>query len=265
MEDMEKQLFNSDKNGFFGSELVSMDDKPALTVILPCHNEEENIKRIPTELIPVLKEAGLVYEIIVVDDGCTDNTVFTAQNLNIPQLKILRHEKNKGLGEAIKTGFANTNGDIVITLDADFTFHPRLIIPLLERFKKNDVDLVVGSPKLAGIYESIPFYRLFISRGANLVYRFLFNKPVTAISQILRLYRAEDIKNLKIDAIGFDVCAEILFKLIVVQNKRFAEIPAPFSARIYGVSKLDYKKETVRHMKLLFKIIKWKIDNVKIL
>ena len=262
MEDAEKKMFSHHEGGSLNEGPVLGQNKPILTVILPCYNEEENIKRIPGELMPILRETGMDCEIIIIDDGCTDNTVSIARNLNIPQLKIIQHGKNKGLGEAIKTGFANVSGDIVITLDADFTFHPGLIIPLLERFKKNDVDLVIGSPKLTGLYENVPFYRIIMSKGANLVYGFLFNKPVTAISQILRLYRAKDIKGLKIDTTGFDVFAEILFKLVVVQNKRFAEIPAPLSSRIYGVSKLDYKKETIRHLRLLLKIAKWRIGNV---
>jgi len=260
-------MSTEDENIFKQSRFLGKDSsfgctRPDLTIILPCHNEEENVRRIPAELMPVLKEIGMAYEIIIIDDGCVDNTVSVAKSLNIPQLKIIRHEKNRGLGEAIKTGFANALGDMVITLDADFTFHPKLIISLLERFRKGDVDLVIGSPKLAGLYQSIPFHRLLISKCANSIYGFLFHKPITAISQIIRLYRTKDVKNLPIDATGFDVFAEILFKLVVIQNKNFAEIPAPFSARIYGVSKLDYKKETIRHLKLLFKIIKWRMGNI---
>lgn len=265
MEEMSQKFLNLHKNCSPNEKFaIGRNKLMSLSVILPCYNEEENVKRIPAELIPVLKETGMDYEIIVVDDGCADNTASAAQSLNIPQLKIVRHQKNKGLGEAIKTGFANAGGDLTITLDTDFTFHPRLIIPLLERFKKNDVDLVIGSPELAGIYENVPFYRLIISKCANLIYRFLFNKPVTAISQILRVYKTEDIKDLKINATGFDVFAEILFKLVVVRQKRFAEIPAPLTVRIYGVSKLNYKKEIIKHAKLVLKIIWWKISKNKI-
>lgn len=236
--------------------------RPLLTVVLPCFNEEENVRRIPEELVPVLQEIGAPYEIVLVDDGSVDNTVAVAENLRLPELKIIRHASNKGLGEAIKTAFANTAGEIVVTLDADFSFHPRLIIPLFQRFQKNDVDLVIGSPALAGIRENVPFYRMFISRCANEIYKIVFNRPVTAISQILRIYRTDDVKNLTIEAAGFDIFAEILFKLIVVQNKRFAEIPAPFTNRLYGISKLDYRKETARHLKLLLKMIAWKIKNL---
>lgn len=230
---------------------------PSLSVILPCYNEEDNIHRIAEELVPELEKSGLDYEILLVDDGSSDNTLTFAQNLNLPRFKILKHEINLGLGEAIKTGFRNASRDLIVTLDADFSFRPETIFLLLERYKKGDVDLVIGSPKLAKHHEELTLFAWLISKVALNVYKVLFGKPLTSVNQILRLYQTKDVKNLEIDARGFEVFAEILFRLIVLENKNFAEIPAAMVKRRYGVSKLNYQVEFLRHLKLVIKILKW--------
>lgn len=230
---------------------------PSLSVVIPCYNEEENMHRIPKELSPELDKLGIDYEILIINDGSSDNTAAFAKNLNIPRLKVIEHEKNLGLGEAIKTGFRNASRDLIITLDADFSFRPELISLLLNRYEKGDVDLVIGSPKLAKHHEELTFFAWFVSKAAVYVYRMLFGRPITSVNQILRLYQAKDVKNLEIDAHGFEVFAEILFRLTVLHNKRFAEIPAAMVRRQYGVSKLNYQMELLRHLKLIAKILKW--------
>ncbi|MFA5133278.1 MAG: glycosyltransferase family 2 protein [Patescibacteria group bacterium] len=232
-----------------------------LTVVLPCYNEEENIHRIPKELIPELEKLGMEYEILLIDDGSADQTVVLAENLKLPQLKIIKHGKNKGLGEAIKSGFRNANSDLLVTLDADFSFRPEIISLLIKRYNEGGVDLVIGSPKLAKHHEEITFFRWFVSKAALYVYRVLFGKPVTSVNQILRLYQTKDVKGMEIDARGFDVFAEVLYRLIVLKKKKFAEIPAAMVVRKFGVSKLNYKLEMLRHMRLIYKILKWKIGS----
>lgn len=231
-----------------------------LSVVIPCYNEEENIHRIPKELVPELDKLGIDYEILVIDDGSSDNTVAFAENLQISRLKIIKHEKNLGLGEAIKTGFRNVSRELIITLDADFSFRPELILLLLKRYEKGDVDLVIGSPKLAKHHEELTFFAWFVSKAAIYVYRALFGRELTSVNQILRLYQAKDVKNLEIDARGFEVFAEILFRLVVLCNKRFAEIPAAMVRRQYGMSKLNYQLELLRHLKLIVKILKWQAE-----
>lgn len=229
-----------------------------LSVILPCYNEEENIARVPKELVPVLDQTGLVYEIIVVDDGSKDQTVAKARGLNLPRLRVVEHGVNQGLGSALRTGIENANGEWLIFLDTDFTFHPNLIPRLLRAKETNpQADFIIGSPNLGGYDNDIPKWRLAISRVANSLYHVLLGKPITSINQIFRLYRTQDLKALSLSAIGFDINAEILFKLVFT-GKTFVEVPAELTQRIYGVSKLNYYKEIRRHFILMGRIIKWK-------
>lgn len=228
-----------------------------LTVVLPCYNEEENIARIPEILVPELLKLGCNYEIILVDDGSKDRSFEVASSLNIPELRIMRHEKNKGIGAAIKTAIREATGDLMVTLDTDFTFHPKYIKDLIDRFKKGDIDFVIGSPRLASFGTGIQKYRVFISIAANMVYSALLGKKVTAVSPIFRLYKTSQLKELQIETDGFDISVEILFRLILT-GRKFAEVPTPLGLRQFGVSKLNYKKEIFRHLFLVRKIVSWR-------
>lgn len=228
-----------------------------ISFVFPAFNEGENLKRFPTEVIPVFDRLGETYEIVVVDDGSTDDTFTVASGLG-EKVRVAKHERNKGLGAAIRTGIAESRGDLVITMDTDLTFAPDLVPVLLERYKKGDVDVVSGSPKLAGYGKDIPSYRVAISFLSTLVYSIIFGRWITAVTPVFRLYKRVDLVELPLQATGFDINAEILFHL-VRNGKRVAEVPTMLTNRVHGVSKLDYKKEMKRHLRLVWRMLKMRM------
>ncbi|HWQ99434.1 MAG TPA: glycosyltransferase [Candidatus Methylomirabilis sp.] len=225
-----------------------------ISFIFPAYNEVENLKRFPGEVIPVFDRLGEPYEIVVVDDGSVDDTAAVARSLGGP-VRLVQHDRNRGLGAAVRTGIKEARGDLVVTMDTDLTFSPSLVSLLLERFRRGDVDVVSGSPKLAGYGKDIPSYRVLVGLVSTLVYSILLGRKITAVSPIFRLYRRSDLVDLPLQATGFDINAEVLFHLIQ-RGKRVAEVPAMLTQRVYGESKLDYPKEMRRHLRLVWRMVK---------
>ena len=223
-----------------------------ISFVFPAFNEEENLRRFPSEVFPVFDRLNVPYEIVIVDDGSSDRTAEIAAGLG-ERVKLAKHPQNKGLGAAVRTGIQVAQGDLVITMDSDLTFAPSDVSVLLERYEKGDVDIVSGSPKLAGYGADIPSYRLFIAKCASIVYSILFGGKLTTVTPIFRLYQKKDLNDLRLESTGFDINAEILFQLM--QNgKRVAEVPTALTQRIHGESKLNYVKEMKRHLRLIWKI-----------
>ena len=113
-----------------------MTNKPDVTIIIPAHNEEEGI----TDVINGVKGLNTGYEIIVVDDGSTDNTYKLASETGV---KVIRHPYNKGYGAALKTGIRNAETDIVLFMDADMQHKPSDIQKLIQYI--GNYDMVVGA------------------------------------------------------------------------------------------------------------------------
>lgn len=230
----------------------------SLSIVIPCCNEELNVPRYAVELWPVLESLGVDFEVIIVDDGSADKTVAEANKIAKSHIRLLCHGVNKGLGAALRTGIAAATGDWLIFLDGDLTFHPTLIPRLLRALREHpEADFVIGSPSLARYGEGIPRWRIFISKAANFVYSVFLGRPVTSVNQIFRLYKTRDLRELNLESSGFEINAEILFKL-VFRGKKFVEIPAELAVRQYGVSKLDYAKEIPRHFFLMVQILQWR-------
>lgn len=224
-----------------------------ITFAFPAFNEAENLKRFPTEVVPVFDGLGEEYEILVVDDGSTDATAQVANGLG-GKVRLVQHDRNRGLGAAVRTAIKEAKGDLLVTMDTDLTFAPSLVSSLLQRFRNGDVDVVCGSPKLAGYGKDIPSYRLFVSHVAALVYRVVLGANVSTVTPIFRLYKREQLLSLPLQATGFDINAEILFYL-VRDGRKIAEVPAALTQRIHGESKLEYRKEMKRHLRLLKRMV----------
>ncbi len=228
-----------------------------ISFIFPAYNEAENLRRFPAEVIPIFDRLHEPYEIVVVDDGSVDDTAAAARSLG-GAVRLVQHDRNRGLGAAIRTGIKEAKGDLLITMDTDLTFAPSLASALLERFRRGDVDAVSGSPKLAGYGKDIPSYRVLVGLVSTLVYSILLGRKITAVSPIFRLYRRSDLVDLPLMSTGFDINAEILFHLIQ-RGKRVAEVPAMLTQRVHGESKLDYPKEMRRHLRLVWRMMKMRL------
>jgi undecaprenyl-phosphate 4-deoxy-4-formamido-L-arabinose transferase len=231
---------------------------PVLSVVLPCHNEAENIARYAGTLFPALEALGVSYEVVIVDDGSSDDTASRAAELQGTRkdTRVVTLSPNRGMGGAIRAGFGEARGEFVATLDADLTFPPSSLKDLYAAAVAEKADLASGSPYLRpGDMSGVPWIRSLPSLMINALYRGLFGMRLTAYTPVLRLYRTSFIKNLELSSNGFEINAEIAARAMI-DKCPVVEVAAPLHTRTAGVSKLQRGRELRRHLSLIFRLLK---------
>jgi dolichol-phosphate mannosyltransferase len=229
-----------------------------LTIVVPCYNEIENIPNLRDSLFPVVEELQreLTVEVVFVDDGSTDGTYHAlADHFGYrSDVSILRHESNRGLGAAIRTGFASAKGETIITTDSDATYRFSEIPALLSRLAPG-ADLVTASPyQRGGTVENIPAYRLILSHGASFLYRLLVDWRIATYTSLFRAYRRKVIEEISFDADDYLANAEILVNAIY-KGYQVAEYPTVLHIRAYGTSKARIIRTIKAHLFFLAKIL----------
>lgn len=230
-------------------------------LLLPAYNEEKAIGELIERVINLKKSSDLYFSILVVDDGSTDNTVSTLKYFkkDIP-LEIISHKENKGLGEALKSGILYLlprlkDDDIVVTMDADNTHDPSLISVMVDQIFKG-YDVIIASRFNEGGKEiGVPDIRKSFSKGAKLIFTFLF--PISNVRDYTSGYRAYKSTILKklfdrygndiIEESGFVCMVELLLKLKKL-GARMDEVPL--------VLRYDFKKGKTK-MKIVRTIFRY--------
>jgi len=236
-------------------------------LLLPAYNEEEAIGKLIESVINLKKSSGLSLSVLVVDDGSTDNTAKTLDNFKKDiSIEVISHEKNKGLGEALKSGilFLLTklgDDDIVVTMDSDNTHDPSLI-PLMANEINKGYDAVIGSRFLEGGKEiGVPNLRKFLSRCAKIIFSLLFHtQNISDYTSGYRAFKAAAIKkafdkyktNL-IEESGFTATVELLLKLRSI-GARMSEVPLVLRYDFKkGKSKLKIVRTVFRYLYIIVK------------
>lgn len=235
-----------------------------ISIIVPCFNESDNVQKLKDEFLPVVRElvsqnniSGHIInrvEVIFVDDGSQDNTyqslvdTFGDQGDNHVGFVFARHQQNRGLGAALRTGFGEAKGEVVVTVDSDGTYRYSDIPKILASMEP-DVDMVTASPyHPKGSVEGVPVFRLFLSRGSSLIYRILLNWKIHTYTCLFRAYRAEVIKKITFDSDGYLAGTELMVKAML-SGYRVAEYPTVLYRRMYGVSKAKIFRTIIAHLR----------------
>lgn len=181
-----------------------------LSVVIPCYNEAKTIVDVVNK---VNLQTGISFlnkiEIIVVDDGSIDNSVSLLKEINLSNLKIIEHEKNKGKGAALITGFKESTGDIILIQDADKEYNPNDYEKLLSVYTKTEADVVYGSRFLG----SSEYTRL------HFFYHFLANKILTFICNLFTNLNMTDMET------GYKTFKKSLIEKIILKEKSFGIEP----------------------------------------
>jgi len=256
-----------------------------LTVLLPAYNEEENVQELVENWISYEEKIkckfNLELEIVVINDGSLDNTKQISEKLEAKysNFKLLNHEKNKGLGEGIKTAIKyviedSTEKDYACIMDCDNTQDPKYIMNMLKKGKVNEEkigpDIVIASRFQKGAsVKGLSKFRHLTSIGAKILYSSILRiKDVKDYTCGYRLYKVPVLKKAQdyygeniIEERGFTCMAEILYKLYAV-GAVCAEIP--FELRYdnkKGESKMKILKTSIDSIRLAFHLRKLHINN----
>ncbi|MDD1674321.1 MAG: glycosyltransferase family 2 protein [Methanomicrobiales archaeon] len=232
-----------------------------ISIVIPLFNERENVLQYPVTLFPVIDAIGRKFgeslEYVMVDDGSSDDTLDQLDALAQKRgdVRVVVHEKNRGMGAAFRTGIAASRGEIIVTMDADLTYRPEEVEKLLACYYATGADCVYGSPYCrGGEVENLSYIRLLPSLGVNILYRAVLWKNISCVTSIIRAYRATAVRTITIENDSFDAAAEILAKMIF-RGMRIASVPMTLHVRTHGCSKMDFKKEVRNHARLLVKMV----------
>lgn len=177
--------------------LPLQDFSGAISVIMPAYNEQFQISKAVDETKRILEQSNCDFEIIVVDDGSTDNTFLEASKISSSheEIKVVRSESNGGKGHALKCGFEHARGDLIIFLDADLDLHPEQMHVLYKYLKDSKSDVVIGSKRHPLSKLDYPFHRKIISNTYYMLIKMFFGLPVRDTQTGIKLFKYEVLEN----------------------------------------------------------------------
>ena len=225
-----------------------------LSIIIPCYNEVNTI----TEIVKRLKAIDFEdTEIIIIDDASNDGTREVLEAKIKPLVnKIIYHEKNKGKGAALRIGFKEAKGDVIVVQDADLEYDPRNLPEMLKLIENDTADAVFGSRFLGGNPHRVLYFWHFVgNKLLTLLSNMFTNINLTDMETCYKMLRSEIIKSIEIEEDRFGFEPEITAK-IARGNNRIYEIGISYFGRTYSEGKKIGWKDGFR---AIYAIIKYNI------
>ncbi len=224
----------------------------SLSAVIPAYNEEKLINKSILLLNSVLKTEAKDYEIIVIDDGSTDNTLGLLKELsfNIPELKIIHNESNQGLGGALRKGFQAVSKELVLYTDADMPVDYSQITRIAEILESSGVQMVIGFRQTRA---SEPAIKNLCSIIYNWFIRRLFNIRTKDINFAFKLIRKKALDRLDLVSNGSFIDAEMVIKAVYL-GYDIKQIDVEYFSRKSGGSRL-FKISAILY--ILYEIFKF--------
>lgn len=223
-----------------------------LSVLIPVYNEEAGLETI----LRRVAEVAIDKEIIVVDDCSRDGTSAILSQIEIPGLRVIRHEVNRGKGAAIRTALQAATGDAVIIQDADLEYDPRDYPALLEPILRGEAEVVYGVRDLRGQKPLLYLGNKLLTFLTNVLYGVHLHDMETCY----KVMKAEIAKSLDIECNRFDLEPEITAK-IIRQGYRIHEVPISYHPR--EEKKLSPWRDGLPALRALLKYRRWRPRRVQ--
>jgi glycosyltransferase involved in cell wall biosynthesis len=234
----------------------SMKSPTTLSILVPVYNEEFLVHA-SLERLKILGQSSLLdrVEIIVVDDGSTDQTAavlseFQRTLAEAPPGRLewlfLRHDTNQGKAAAIHTALSNANADLTVIHDADLEYHPSDLLKMVQVFSEEQADAVFGSRFLASEYRRVLFFRHQLgNRFLTLLCNIVSDLNLTDMETCYKMVRTDLLKSIPLVGKGFEIEPEIAIKL-AKRGARIFEVPIRYAGRTYQEGKKINWKDGVR-------------------
>lgn len=206
--------------------------KPSISAFFPCYNDAKTIGKLVTDTDRILKRISRDHEIIVVNDGSFDNSsqVLKDWQQKIKALRVINHQKNRGYGGALKSGFRAVRKELIFYTDGDGQYDVSEL-PLLLACLTPDIDVVNGIK----IQRQDNNLRIFVGNAYKSIVRNLFDLPVYDVDCDFRLIRNKYMKKINLKTNSGAVCVELVKKLHNA-GTRFREVSIHHYPRVHGQS-----------------------------
>ena len=203
-----------------------------LSVVIPVYNEEKTVEAI---LARVAGAPG-VSEIVVVDDASTDGTAAALGRVTDPRVRVTRHDRNRGKGAALRTGFGQVSGDVVVVQDADLEYDPKDYPKLLEPIEAGLADVVYGSRFTGETHRVLYYWHYVGNRFLTTLSNMFTNLNLTDMETCYKAFRADVLRGLDLKSERFGIEPEITAK-IARRGWRVYETSISYHGRNYAEGK----------------------------
>ena len=203
-----------------------------LSIIIPLYNEEGNVVELHKEIVEVCKENEYTYEIILVDDGSSDETVVLAKTLS--PVRLIQLRRNFGQTAAMDAGIKAAKYPYIITMDGDRQNDPNDIPKLIQHLEENDLDVVSGWRK----NRKDPFMKRFVSRGANFLRSILVDDGIQDSGCSLKIYKKECFGTVSL----YGEMHRFIPALLKIKGFKIGEVVVNHRARTAGVTKYNWRR-----------------------
>ncbi len=254
---------------------------PVLSIVIPIYNEVSTVARVLSQVAGALPEVPK--QIIIVDDCSSDGTtewlrrnLATAEEvwrgvvvggdgelhltLNGPQdhavstCIVLFHDRNRGKGAALRTGFARATGDVIVIQDADLEYDPHdwsHMLPLI--VERQVADVVYGSRFFGRPHRSLYYHHYIANRMISILFNILYNQMLSDIEVCYKMFRREVLQELNLTADDFGFEIEISAQIALARRWRIYEIGISYYGRTYEEGKKINWRDGVKALVYLFK------------